>query len=65
MFKVSKNYHQDFSLLHTYYICYTSFFGVKNGSPIMCFHPFVECFGFSTCFLFTYLFLNFKKSSMY
>jgi hypothetical protein len=31
MFKVSKICHQDFNLLHTYYIYYTSFFGVKSG----------------------------------
>ncbi len=31
MFKISKKCHQDFSLLHTYYTCYTSFFGVKSG----------------------------------
>ncbi len=30
VFKVSKKYHQDFSLLHTYYTCYTSFFKVKS-----------------------------------
>jgi hypothetical protein len=30
MFKVSKKYHQDFCLLHTYYTCYTSLFWVKN-----------------------------------
>jgi hypothetical protein len=38
IFKVSKKCHQDFSLLHTYYTCYTSFFEVKSGSPIVCFH---------------------------
>jgi len=30
MFKVSKKCHQDFCLLDTYYICYTSFFWVKS-----------------------------------
>jgi len=38
MFRVSRKCHQDFNLLHIYYTCYTSFLGVKNGSPIMCFH---------------------------
>jgi hypothetical protein len=30
MFKVLKNYHLDFNLQHTYYICYTSFFSMKS-----------------------------------
>jgi hypothetical protein len=38
MFRISKRCHQDFSLLHTYHTHYTSFFWMKNGSPIMCFH---------------------------
>jgi hypothetical protein len=41
--RVSKKCHQEFTLLRTYYICYIHhFFGwkvMKNGSPIMCFHP--------------------------
>jgi hypothetical protein len=39
MFRVSKKCHKDFSLLHTYYTCYTSLFWVKSGSSVMCFHP--------------------------
>jgi hypothetical protein len=42
MFKVFKKCHQNFSLLHTYYTCYITLFGVKSGesgSPIVCFHP--------------------------
>jgi len=31
MFRVSKKCHQDFSLLHTYYIYYASLFGVNRG----------------------------------
>jgi hypothetical protein len=31
MFRVSKKCHQDFSLLHTYYTCYTSLAWVNSG----------------------------------
>jgi hypothetical protein len=31
MFRVSKKIHQDVSLLHTHYTCYTSLFWVKSG----------------------------------
>jgi hypothetical protein len=46
MFKVSKKCHQDFSLLHTYYNCYTSLFWVKSGGKWLTYsmlHPFVSC----------------------
>jgi hypothetical protein len=43
MFRVSKKCHQDFCLLHTYYTCYTSFFWVKSGSHVVCFHPRCLC----------------------
>jgi hypothetical protein len=39
MFKVFKKCHQDFNLLHTYYTYYTSYFWMKSGSFIVCFHP--------------------------
>jgi len=43
MFKASKNAIKIF-VYHTYYTCYTSFFWVKSGSPIMWFHPWVKIY---------------------
>jgi hypothetical protein len=70
MFKVSKKCHQSFNLLvYCTLVIFVihHFFGWKVAHPpIMCFHPFVECFGFSTCFLFIYLFsIFFFLCSMY
>jgi hypothetical protein len=68
MFRVSKKCHQDSSLLHTHYTCYTSFFCVKSGekwftcsvfSPL-CTLTIIRLFPFSR-----WLRLYFKLTSYY